>query len=179
MVQADSKNNIIAPAVSTRRRFLSQAAGVGACGAVLTLATVSATADAAAPVGGALAPSDVDPILSLIARHRAEQQAYSDALMDRAELHEDELGVTAADDRVEELCGSCQGLHWALATTTPTSIAGVAAVLRYANEFEDLGEEWPNTDEIGPDGWHYQLRATMAAAIEALIKAQAGKAVRA
>jgi hypothetical protein len=30
-----------------------------------------------------------------------------------------------------------------------------------------------------PDGWHYQLRATMAAAIEALIKAQPGKAVRA
>jgi hypothetical protein len=28
-------------------------------------------------------------------------------------------------------------------------------------------------------GWHYQLRATMAAAIEALINAQAGKAVRA
>jgi hypothetical protein len=29
----------------------------------------------------------------------------------------------------------------------------------------------------GPDGWHYQLRATMAAAIEALIKVPAGKAV--
>ena len=35
-----------------------------------------------------------------------------------------------------------------------------------------------NTDEIGPDGWHYQLRATMAAAIEALIAIEAGKAVR-
>jgi hypothetical protein len=27
--------------------------------------------------------------------------------------------------------------------------------------------EWPATDTIGPEGWHYQLRATMAAAIEA------------
>ena len=47
--------------------------------------------------------------------------------------------------------------------------------LRFANEIEDAGLEWPNTD---PEGWHYQLRVTMAAALEALIKAQAGKAVR-
>jgi len=38
--------------------------------------------------------------------------------------------------------------------------------------------EWPNTDAIGPAGWHYQLRATMAVALEALFKAQAGKAVQ-
>jgi hypothetical protein len=41
------------------------------------------------------------------------------------------------------------------------------AVLRFANEIEDAGGDWPETDAIGPDGWHYQLRATMAAAIEA------------
>ena len=41
------------------------------------------------------------------------------------------------------------------------------------------GMEWPNTDAIGPDGWHYQLRATMAAAVEALMKVRAGKAVQA
>jgi hypothetical protein len=51
-------------------------------------------------------------------------------------------------------------------------------VLRFANEIEDAGNEWPDTDTIGPDGWHYQLRESMAVAIEALIKAQAGKAVR-
>ncbi len=54
----------------------------------------------------------------------------------------------------------------------------MVAVLRFANEIEDAGIEWPNTDAIGPDGRHYQLRATMAAAIEALIKVQAGKAVQ-
>jgi hypothetical protein len=59
-----------------------------------------------------------------------------------------------------------------LATTPPTTLAGVAAVLRFANEIEDAGMGWPNTDAIGPDGWHYQLRATMAAAIEALMKAE-------
>jgi hypothetical protein len=54
----------------------------------------------------------------------------------------------------------------------------VAAVLQFANEHEDAGGEWPYTDAIGPDGWHYQLRATMAAAIEALIKVPAGRAVQ-
>jgi hypothetical protein len=75
----------------------------------------------------------------------------------------------------------CDGLRGVpvrrLATTPPTTLAGVAAVLRFANEIEDGGMEWPATDAVGPEGWHYQLRATMAAAIEALIKAQAGKAV--
>jgi hypothetical protein len=69
-------------------------------------------------------------------------------------------------------------IDWKLATTPPTTLAGVAAVLRFANEIEDAGMEWPNTDAIGPDGWHYKLRATMAAAIETLIKAPAGKAVQ-
>jgi hypothetical protein len=40
----------------------------------------------------------------------------------------------------------------------------------FRERIEDAGMEWPHTDTIGPDGWHYQLRATMAAAIEALIK---------
>jgi hypothetical protein len=62
-----------------------------------------------------------------------------------------------------------------LATTPPTTLAGVAAVLRFANEIEDAGNEWPDTDTVGRDGWHYQLRATMAAAIETLLKAQARK----
>jgi hypothetical protein len=38
-------------------------------------------------------------------------------------------------------------------------------------EHEDAGGEWPNTDAV-------QLRATMAASIEVLIKAPAGKAVQ-
>ena len=65
-----------------------------------------------------------------------------------------------------------------MATTPPTTLAGLAAVLRFANEIEDDGMEWPDTDAIGREGWHYQLRATMAAAIEALINVPAGKAVQ-
>jgi hypothetical protein len=52
------------------------------------------------------------------------------------------------------------------------------AVLRFANQIEDAGNDWPDTDEIGRDGWRYQLRTTMAAAIEALIEAQSAKAVQ-
>ena len=69
-------------------------------------------------------------------------------------------------DEVNAIC-------WKLATTPPTTLAGVAAVLRFANEVEHAGNEWPNTDTIGREGWHYQLRATMAAAIENLLKAKA------
>jgi hypothetical protein len=82
---------------------------------------------------------------------------------------QDQCGLTAAELRTEHLCNSCQKLAWAIATTVPTSMAGVAAVLRYANEWEDAGEEWPGTDEIGSDGWHYQLRQTLAEALDAII----------
>jgi hypothetical protein len=62
-------NPDIMPAVSTRRRFLSQAAGVAAGSTVLALTTVSATADAVAPMA-ALASSGVDPIFALIEDYR-------------------------------------------------------------------------------------------------------------
>jgi hypothetical protein len=233
MAQANTNNSTTMPVDQTRRQFLSQAAGVAAGSAVLALATVSATEGAAAPVA-ALPSSGVDPIFTVIARHRAEQQAYGDALVAqddldeiipkeiqrpsgrvqwgmkggepyylysheqidhqmewspdfasgpeiRAKLHaefdrdtselstkRDEYGATAADDRVEQLCDSCQDLAWALANTVPISIAGVVAVLQYANECEDGGEEWPDTDTIGSEGWHYQLRQTAARALETI-----------
>jgi hypothetical protein len=45
----------------------------------------------------------------------------------------------------------------------------VVAVLRFANDIEDAGLEWPSSDTIGREGWHYQLRKTMAQAIETII----------
>jgi hypothetical protein len=218
--------------VPTRRRFLSQAVGVAASGAVLSLATNPPTAAVGAPTG-ALAFPEIDPIFALISRHRAEEQAYEAALIARDELEgmvpeelrrvgrvqfgmkdgrnplylhshkqiddclvagsrhspkfkaglhaeldrdrleisarREEIGLPYAEERVEQLCDSCLDLEWALANTTPASIAGVAALLRYANECEDQGEEWPDTDTTGPDGWHYQLRQTAARALETLL----------
>jgi hypothetical protein len=82
-----------------------------------------------------------------------------------------------ATENCEAACCAANAIDWKLANTPPTTLAGVAAVLRFANGIEDAGGEWSDTDTIGRDGWHYQLRATMAASIEALMKAQAGKAV--
>ncbi|MGY4281228.1 hypothetical protein ACVWXO_000448 [Bradyrhizobium sp. LM2.7] len=230
MAQVNPEISTPTPAVSTRRHFLSQAAGVAASGAVLSLATNPPAAAMVAP-SGALASPEIDPIFALISRHRAEEQAYEAALMARDELDipeefnrpgrvqfgmtdgrnphylyshkqiddclvagsrhspkfkaglhaeldrdrlqisakREEIGLPYAEERVEQLCDSCLDLEWALVNTMPTSIAGVAALLRYANECEDQGDEWPSTDTIGADGWHYQLRQTAARALERLL----------
>ena len=72
------------------------------------------------------------------------------------------------------MCDEVNAICWKLATTPPTTLAGVAAVLRFSNEVEDAGNEWPDTDTIGREGWHYQLRATVAAAIEEIIRQGGG-----
>jgi hypothetical protein len=77
MTQADSVHSTPptnSPVNTTRRRFLSQAAGVTVGGTLLALETVSATADAASPMA-ALASSDVDPIFALIEDYRAAASA--------------------------------------------------------------------------------------------------------
>jgi hypothetical protein len=89
MAQVDSENSIAMPVAPTRRRFLSQAAGVAAGGTVLALATI-ATADAAAPVAAVAGP---DPIFAAISMYRAALQAR-DAAQDeydrrRAMVRED------------------------------------------------------------------------------------------
>jgi hypothetical protein len=104
----------------------------------------------------------------LIAEKLAADVAHCEAIDAQAEAEKHGIGEYEADDRAEAACHYANDVDWKLANTPPTTIAGVAAVLRFANEIEDAGMEWPNTDEIGREGWHYQLRATMAAAIEAI-----------
>jgi hypothetical protein len=120
-----------------------------------------------------------DPAFALIAQKLAADVVFCEAIDAQAEAEkQDGIGSDEANDCCEAACLAVNALDWRLANTPPTTLAGVAAVLRFANEIEDAGMEWPATDAIGPEGWHYQLRATMAAAIEALIKASAGKAVQ-
>jgi hypothetical protein len=121
-----------------------------------------------------------DPAFALIDAKRAADIAHCEAIdaQDEAEGGPG-LGSDAAEEAFQRCSVACSVVNeadWRLATTPPTTLAGVAAVLRFANEIEDGGMERPDTDAIGPDGWHYQLRATMAAALEALIGA--GKAVQ-
>jgi hypothetical protein len=172
------------PRDPTRRRFLATAAVASAVGAgTLAAAAMAPNVPAAVTLPCIAVPAVLsDPAFALIAEKRAADIAHCEAIdaQDEAEgrygFHSDE--ASEADDRCSAACHAAHAIDWKLATMLPTTLAGVAAVLRFANEHEDAGGEWPNTDAIGADGWHYQLRATMAAAIEALIKAPAGKAVQ-
>jgi hypothetical protein len=127
----------------------------------------------------AVARKNLDPAFALIAEKLAADVAHCEAIDIQAEFdargdHSSDAAAEAHDNSVAA-CHFANEVDWKLANTPPTTLAGVAAVLRFANEIEDANCEWPNTDTVGPEGWHYQLRATMAAAIEALIKTPAGK----
>jgi hypothetical protein len=114
-------------------------------------------------------------VLALIDAHRAAEVVHLKVInaQDEAETKYGVRSVEAfeARDRCGAMCDEVNAICWKLAATRPTTLAGVAAVLRFANEVEDAGNEWPDTDTIGADGWHYQLRATMAAALKNIIVA--------
>ena len=162
------------PRDPTRRRFLA----VAAVASVVSASTLAAATMAPDVPKAVTVPrhSGPDPAFALIADKRAADIAHGEAIdaQDEADgrygFHSDE--ASEADDRCGAACDAVHAIDWKLATTPPTTLAGVAAVLRFANEIEDGGMEWPSTDAIGPNGWHYQL-ATMAEAVEALIKAAA------
>jgi hypothetical protein len=174
-------NPMLPPTDPTRRRFLAVAAVASAVSAG-TLAAATAM-DPSVPAAVTISRhSTPDPAFALIAEKLAADVAHGVAIdaQDEAEdVHG--IGSDAAEEAFQRCCVACGVVNeadWRLATTPPTTLAGVAAVLRFANEIEDAGNEWPATDTVGSEGWHYQLRATMAAALEALMKAEAGKAVR-
>jgi hypothetical protein len=168
----------------SRRNFLATAATLAAGSAALTIAAIPPAPALAAPGRarhGILSPIEADPAFALIAEKLAADVAHLHAIeaQDEAEVRTGTYsGATwEARERCADACDVVNEADWTLATTPPTTLAGIAAVLRFANQIEDEGNDWPDTDAIGPDGWHYQLRATMAAAIEALIEASAEKAV--
>jgi hypothetical protein len=157
------------PVDPTRRRFL-------------TVAAIGSIVGAGSLAAAAMTPNDVplavtvprhsrpDPAFALIADKRAADIAHCEAIDAQDAADERGIGVDEAADRCEAAGHAVNAIDWRLATTPPMSLAGVAAVLRFANEHEDAGGDWPSSDTIGADGWHYQLRATMAAAIEAIIR---------
>jgi hypothetical protein len=164
MTQADSVHSTPPTNTSLSRRAVL--AGIAAA-AALPIAAAIPTTEAAT----------TDPAFVLIAEKLAADVAHDKAIdiqgefEGRGDFSSD--AVIEAQENSAAACHFANEVDWKLATTIPTTLAGVAAVLRFANEIEDDGLEWPDTDAIGPEGWHYQLRATMAAAVEAL----GGKAV--
>jgi hypothetical protein len=160
------------PIDTTRRRFLAVAAGAS----VVSVGTLAVAAmPTAAPDSAACA---VDPAFALIRAKREADVLHSWAI-DAHDAAEEWQGPSSdvalkAAERCDAAGLAVNEIDWKLTTTSPTTLAGVVAVLRLANLIEDAGCEWPLTDTIGPDDWHYQLRATMAAAIEAIIRQAAG-----
>ena len=175
MTQADrvlSTPPTNAPIPQSRRGFLGRAVTVLAAGTGLN-ATAIISKPTPTGVAVPIATAEHDPAFVRIAEKLAADAAHCKAIdeQDEADVEHgfDSQAAWDANERCEAACHAVNKADWLLATTRPTTLAGVAAVLRFANAIEDGGMEWPGTDTIGSDGWHYQLRATMAAAIEALI----------
>jgi hypothetical protein len=149
MDRVDSENITPAPAVSTRRSFLSQAAGVAAGGAVLALATVAATAEAAAPAA-ALASGEPDPIFAAIDSHRAARVTWDDEVVVRSNF--EDLVMTAEqrrqrdalDDAVADARDALDRAGAALINTGPTTGAGMVTALQYLRtQMRDDGTYMP------------------------------------
>jgi hypothetical protein len=140
MAQAESNHTTIphgAPPVDpTRRRFLSQAAGVAAGSAVLAVATIPPASAATAPAS-ALASGEPDPVFDLIASHKkimgtvnaiAAEINQADQAGEIDEIDELQQGVFAEQNGVEF------GLFIALTEAVPTTLAGVVALVTYLDE---------------------------------------------
>jgi hypothetical protein len=184
MAQVDSENTTALPAVPTRRRFLSQAAGVAAGSAVLIGASTVA-APAIASHGGP------DPIFAAIEAHKAARAVVYSACDDisaaereigpgkisearksgnAAQLERCEDALSAAHDaEVEAAC--------VLVTICPTTLAGVLALLEYANAADTDGEGWPShlyeDDETSTHSrsWHSFLIDRLAEALPGIVGA--------
>jgi hypothetical protein len=98
---------------------------------------VASPAAVAAP---AVVPACIatDPAFALIAAHRAAELAHIEVI-DAQEEAEVKYGIRSveaceAGDRSVDMCVEINAIAWRLADTPPTTLAGVAAVLRFANE---------------------------------------------
>ena len=117
---------------ATRRRFLSQSAGLAAGGAILALATIPPAAAASAPAGLAANP---DPVFALIQAHRAADDALTVACVEKSRL--EELGCWDTDIDTK----AAHEAEWSavcdLVEAVPTTLAGVIVSMRYIAELAD------------------------------------------
>jgi hypothetical protein len=128
------------PVRSTRRRFLSQAAGVAAGGTVLALATIPPVS-AADALAGAL-----DPVFGLIEAHRTARAAYdvARAEQDRRDRIGDRSGDWVAAEQFEADIDAFNDLI----ETPATTFAGLRAWASYLDEIRDIDADMLN--EVGP-----------------------------
>jgi hypothetical protein len=124
------------PVDTTRRRFLAVAAFASVAGAgSLALAATAPNSVPAAVTVTVPRHSRPDPAFAL-ADKRAADIAHCEAIDAQDAADERGLGVDGVADRCEAAGHAVNAIDWRLATTPPMSLAGVAAVLRFANEMK-------------------------------------------
>ena len=140
MPKANSDNSTTMPAEATRRRFLTQAAGVAAGASVLALAITPPAWAVAAPAG---LP---DPVFGLIEAHRTARAVHLAALEEQTRL--DRIGDRSSDWIAEKPCHADMDAFNDLIETAPTTFAGLQAWASYLDEIRRC-EAWMFEDE-GP-----------------------------
>jgi hypothetical protein len=129
MTQADSVLSTPptnTPIDTTRRRFLSQAAGVAASGTALALATIPPVPAASTPA------SPLDPVYGLIETHRSAREVWEVALEEKNRL--DLIGDPSGEDLDEVPCHAAMDAFNDLVETAPTTFAGLVAWAMYLEE---------------------------------------------
>lgn len=154
------------PVGSTRRRFLTNAAGVAAGSAVLALATI--------PPASVAAASEADPIFAAIQSHRSAVAAR-DAFFDERSGFEATLPegdpkwaqIDQADEDAYEVeeTAACEMLN-----VEPTTLEGVTAILAYTVEVLKRGCAFSRFlgDDGKPNSFEYFLMSNSAEALAKL-----------
>lgn len=150
-------------------------------------AIVAGSAAAASIISAAAAPQP-DPVFAAIEAHRSAvaadceitarlsaAQSIAFALPRGSAERDARLDATETISQEQDRAfAESDRLAYVLADTRPTTLAGCAAVLRYATAFNDEGHLWPDQGEHNEDdgaalaSWECRLRVTLAAALDAI-----------
>ncbi len=152
---------------------------------LLTIAAAGATALTVAPARAA-APA-ADPIYALIERHKQAVAVYDAATDVRARFNDINMNdeqrkqLAVLQDAVDEAWDPREEAAIDLLNTKPTTLAGIVALCRYIEPLLNADGELPpaiywDDETISSAGGAFAN--VIAAAAEALIKVQAGKAVQ-
>lgn len=157
----------------------------------LVAATAAGVSAVAAPLS-TQALAVPDPVLALIAAHKAAYISFDQVCRFLSDLEgqipkekreewfrEDRAKGLGANDHPRWTAGKAaywaapdaeEKAAWALAYARPSSLAGAAALLRYAHGYEAEGSDWPcdPQEADGEDDWHGTFYLSLAAALEAM-----------
>ncbi len=169
------------PIDTTRRWFLSQAAGLAAGGAALAMALPL-------PVSAGDSQRVPDPICAAIEAHKAAVAA-GEAAYDRFAALEEELyrngrlrkpdrtiDETQREDEIEEELRQAHIAQCvvaiALLGADITTLAGLITLLAYVQKHDDdpYGEGWPDDTIEGTRSWHHYLVAKIAHDLPTIVR---------